>query len=510
MSDDATRILIYAPRAVGPETPVPVGVAALNRSDFPMIIAQCTVKAAYGASEDSFRDESAWDREIVASNQLVDPHDRWCSAIGFAPPSDFAGIVKFEGQISYQVPQTGIRRHVEDLVERLTTSRTDASTSSEREAAPSFGKEVTLPWQLETRVSPVEASIHQDWYAGDFFYSWLSQDGAENGIPTEVAARAGDGLGLSWACPILSCGSQLLTQREQESWDELNTEIEQSSAEVLLVPTREYKPKNSAYSRFVLRTSGQTLNYAAGPFSGQEVESLEVFRRKAGPVDEEDPAMPPLAGLKVWNGYFAEEDVRDQFHWGTNLWTELLLSGERKTLIGGSDGLAELAFREGRPVSRVQLADGKREHAFGTIRTLVHCPQGLSIDNLLNGLKDGRAIVSEGPVASFVLHNELGETASIGGSLQGRRFRVSVRATSTQYCGDFQEVVVRRGDFAEQTEQIELLLMAGVAEDMKSIHFEDDLDIPVGSQGYLRIEAYTKRDDRVFYVFTNPIWITAI
>lgn len=529
MPRHSVAISIHVPDCSTHGASLPVGFALLNVSDSEVHVTRCIVTSSLVTLEGSSAG-SASVRKAIVTDRSVEPRGRWCGVVEFTLPDAFVGIVKLEGELAYRVAGAGLMRHVERLAQKLSPSAADPSrpSTSERRSSPSSPKEISVPWELETRVLPLEVPSQPDWYAGDFCYSW---HGADDGIPTEFMAKAAERLGLSWVVPIQPDGSETASHQVDHAWQALDAEIERIGSGVLLVPAQELKLASSSPRRTGLLLIGEGtrrtecreardslprtapkghLTYATGPFSRQDVDSPLLFKEGITAKAGKAVGLPQLTGLKIWNGHLAAADVDDQFHWGSNLWTALLLSGERLVVVGGSDGLARLLL-EGRTVrSRWKQSQRCSEHVLGTIRTLVQCPDGLSRRSLLDGLSEGRVIVSEGPFVSFAVHNELGDSAQIGGSVEGQSFAISITATSTEEYGEFQEVAVRGGSFAKKNEEILVLLQRGISEDMKCITFEDELDVPAGYDGYLRIEAYSRRDDRVFYAFTNPIWVTRL
>ena len=74
-----------------------------------------------------------------------------------------------------------------------------------------------------------------------------------------------------------------------------------------------------------------------------------------------------------------------------NKWIELLRQGKHVYAIGNSD--AHSLCNVG---------------AYGGYRTYVYCPQGLTQQNILDALKTGHAVVSQGPLLTFSINGTPG------------------------------------------------------------------------------------------------------
>ena len=160
-------------------------------------------------------------------------------------------------------------------------------------------------------------------------------------------------------------------------------------------------------------------------------------------------------------------------------------NGLRVTATGGEDSISNL----------------HRSKIVGSVRTYVHTgSRGLDMDAWFEGLREGRAFVSSGPLVELTANGRMaGETVALpaGGGAVALAGRVdSITPLERVF-------VVCRGE-----ERADIPLSG----DRRSVAFEVDLQIDRSGWCHLRAEGHPSEraplDVRYAQAFTNPIWIT--
>ncbi|UCE07109.1 MAG: hypothetical protein JSW07_03470, partial [bacterium] len=206
-----------------------------------------------------------------------------------------------------------------------------------------------------------------------------------------------------------------------------------------------------------------------------------------------------LDGFQIWNG---END--DIFYRGSPNWIKLLLEGKRPSLIAGNDahgnfnhfrqiGFPFLTFRE----SNSQL--------FGKMRTGVRIIKNFSQQNLIQAVKNCRALVSNGPVVDLLIRNEQNKTVQVGDEIQGHQFNLTIRIKSSEEFGTLESFHLFRGDLIAKQEDSILV----VENFINRYSFELEHKLAVFSNPvYIRAELTARKtNDQITRCLTNPIWI---
>ena len=147
------------------------------------------------------------------------------------------------------------------------------------------------------------------------------------------------------------------------------------------------------------------------------------------------------------------------------------------------------------------ITDLQRTKIVGSVRTYVHTgSRGLNMDAWFEGLREGRAFVSSGPLVELTANGRMpGETVALpaGGGALALAGRVeSITPLERVF-------VVCRGE-----ERADIPL----SPDRRSAAFGIDLEIERSGWCHLRAEGHPSEraplDVRYAQAFTNPIWIT--
>ena len=200
---------------------------------------------------------------------------------------------------------------------------------------------------------------------------------------------------------------------------------------------------------------------------------------------------------------------------GIEKWDELLrvdLDPLRKIFIsGGSDAHGDLNYTIGGVGPLIALND----NAMGKVKTLVYASGGKNRENILNGLRNGRSVVTDGPVVIFGIDRDQngrlegnGSDVIIGDHIvlpQGDATTFFIQWISTDEFGDIDEIVIFRGD-THQTQPVERYQLNGKE---GSLTWSQNATMAPGTY-YYRVEARVKDEhgNIAYRCYTNPIWVT--
>lgn len=244
------------------------------------------------------------------------------------------------------------------------------------------------------------------------------------------------------------------------------------------------------------RLPAQALAFAAHPEVLPPILQRLLIRR--GRWLDADYQHPKLTGLQILNG--------NRDHWfehGRRKWIERLLHGQRILIIAGND--AHGNFNRFRQIGTLFLTLVEHEEQIlGQCRTGLFMTGSITLDSVLNALRQGRAIVTEGPFAAIKLRNG-DHQAIIGEQMNGPLKQLEMTAISTAEFGGLAEIKVLCGDIKNNREYVVFQQQpVGI-----SMEFRASLtDLPEFSHGYFRMEVISQKDQRVYHCLTNPIWVT--
>ena len=232
------------------------------------------------------------------------------------------------------------------------------------------------------------------------------------------------------------------------------------------------------------------VSYAAHPLEPTPFFQKRLIRR--GNWHREDLLYEGLSGLQFWNGKRDAGLMR-----GRKAWIDLLLEGKRVFALGGDDAHGNFnRFRQIRvPFVTMRESDQQR---FGAVRTALYLPDGLSELGMLEALRAGRSMITDGPFVAFQLEGEGGEQVCIGGEIPCGKLWLELEAETTGEFGDFCEIVLYRGDIAQGREEVFQRWTR------KERRLSVRTKVEVVGPGYLRAEGKTQRGH---WCLTNPIWI---
>ena len=216
-----------------------------------------------------------------------------------------------------------------------------------------------------------------------------------------------------------------------------------------------------------------------------------------GTWDRNDYRLSGLAGIQFANGPLTQGFLR-----GYDRWIEALRSGSRLMIIGGNDAHGNFnRFRQiGIPFILLKESE---DQLFGKIRTGIFLPL-LSRENILNALRSGTSIVTDGPVINLRVDASSHESSAIGNMYRGSRHTVFVEARSSQEFGSIASYRVFRGIIGKAESPLDSLEHPG------SFNFDRSFEIDVDAPCYLRAEVWTGAadagDGKRHFCLTNPVW----
>ena len=239
------------------------------------------------------------------------------------------------------------------------------------------------------------------------------------------------------------------------------------------------------------------LAYAAHPC--EPVPFLQHLLLHRGKWPDGDIANPKLSGIQFANGY-----VSGGFKEGYRQWINALLQGKRLFALAGND--AHGNFNRFRQIGIPFVKIHEMEHQiFGKMRTGVFL-DSLSEDSILNSIRSGMSIITDGPVANLRVISSTQTMSSIGCSYTGAKHTVLLEVRSSTEYGSIELLKVFKGNIGQK--EIELVVEKnnnGYSADQK-FSFETE------SESYIRAEVWTSskdsNDDRPHFCMTNPIWFT--
>ncbi len=375
------------------------------------------------------------------------------------------------------------------------------------------------------------------WYAGDLHtHSHLTSDQVEFGVPWEPGVALARAMGLSWygiadhSYDLDDHLDDALRNHEDlPKWHLLWREVDALESRLddfVLLPGEELSVGNrfrrnvhmlifgerrffeghgdSAERWFrtkpqwripevLERVSPDALVAAAHP--GAPVPPLEWLLLRRGRWGERDLQHPRLDGMQCLNGSFDSG-----FERALTLWIRQLLRGNRLALLAGNDAHGNFGrFRQiGLPFVTMRES---REQLFGRAKTVVHLPDGLSRTQLLAHLRNGRAVITDGPFLEIRALSRDGHEAGPGEELADRPARLYLRALSTQEFGYVREINIWLGRIGREERRLERIRRTSLA-----YEFETEIPFPAGAgPGYVRATLFTReRGDH--HALTNPVW----
>jgi hypothetical protein len=504
------EILVDMPWRVDAGQPIPVVCIIKDADRFPVklkrIIARCKMKGGEALETALLND----DIPLYVSDQY------WHKLFSIEPPDGQTGDMEVAVEIEFV--RNGVKRTIiSDNLPGLSH-------------AP-----------LNVFVSPYKLPAFDGWYYGDpHYHSDMTQDQVEFGAPVEVAAVMGRAMGLSWFTVAdhsydldVAVGEYFQHDPKRTRWRRVREDVERLNSEnngFVVIPAEEVscgncKSRNIHLLAFdtpqfipgkgdgikrglnkrpdlSLRQCINTINnmggfaYAAHPEAGNGFLGTLMLNRDHW--RDPDYAQGGYIGLQFWNGMADKE-----FEKSREKWIQLLLEGRRLYVLAGNDAHGD--FNRCRKVKypNTKLSESY-DHIFGKVRTYAYCGGAeSSADAILDALKNGRTVVTNGPVAILEARNGAGHTASIGEEITGGDFTLTIRVRSSEEFGQVDRVRLYRGDLIDRSEHVEKTFVPSNSE-MTHVFTHR---IAHRNRCYVRVEAKSSVGSKRYRCLTNPIWL---
>lgn len=242
------------------------------------------------------------------------------------------------------------------------------------------------------------------------------------------------------------------------------------------------------------RLDEQALAYAAHPEDRTPFLQWLLIRR--GKWSKADYLHPRLNGLQLYNGH-----LDPALPAALRRWVELLLAGRRLAIVAGNDGHGNFAvFRQiGFPFFTMRE---QRHQLFGVARTGVLVKGQLSLQNIKEGLRSGRTLVTTGPFMELVAHTPSG-SAHIGQTAAGSPCELTVHLQSSPEFGRLERAVLWLGK-REAAREVQLWTCTHFPTRMTH---HAKIEIPPGpGELYVRGELHTLGPQGRRSCYTSPIW----
>lgn len=397
------------------------------------------------------------------------------------------------------------------------------------------------------------------WYSGDtHFHSYYSDNVVEFGFPVEATTKAGKSIGLDWVTVTehsFDLDSKMKFEYEDGvgnviteifdetgKWNQLKNDCKDisqggySDSEFKCIEAEEISVRSEGVEeRYVhylaYKISGYILGEgeAAYPQGGSEVNvdtggdgwddvprtynlsdvisnvSIQGgFGYGAHPTSEawydfgvthrikwqpEDYNLTGYSGFEIWNSYGNSED-RDS---GIEEWKKLLAEGRHIFVSAGSDAHGDF--------SHATSILGSSDNAFGKLRTYIYSPSGFTKNGILEGLKYGHSIMTDGPLVIFTANGaKVGDAITVA---QNSDITLDIQGASSPEFGEEISYTVYYGVVYGSENPV----ASGSFNAYPSNADTKVLNIGTISNnkgGYFRIEATTDTGKKAY---TNPIWI---
>ncbi|MBN2092654.1 CehA/McbA family metallohydrolase, partial [candidate division KSB1 bacterium] len=375
---------------------------------------------------------------------------------------------------------------------------------------------------------------------GDLHYhSNYTADQVEFGAPLAATVQLGKALGLKFFAVTDHSydldddeNNMLKNDPELKKWQNLLSEVESlnTNHDFLIIPGEEvsagnHRDKNVHFlilnnkkfipgkgdgaekwfqtkpdlsiAEILQKLESSALAFASHP----EIKPpfLQKLLVRRGKWEANDYEHGRLNGLQIWNG---KNDVF--FLEGLSQWRKQLLDGRKLIIVAGNDAHGNFnRFRQiGFPFFTFRE---KNFEIFGSTRTgVILSRPKLSLSSLLDCLRQGRCVISNGPLLLFYgLEGTLNQF-QIGDTFHAGGIDLHIQAQSTNEFGNLKNLIIYVGDILKHDEY-----MLWEERDFSfKFQYEKKINIPsLPQKGYIRGELHTEGVNQDYHCYTNPLWI---
>ncbi|MCX6121389.1 MAG: CehA/McbA family metallohydrolase [Ignavibacteriales bacterium] len=435
----------------------------------------------------------------------------------------------------FDVPIMGLTGNIEcDVIFRLTDNNQKQFYHNDNHRTSSHRP-------LKVFISRNSLPKFEHLYLGECHsHSHYTDDQVEFGSPLGASALLGKSLGLSFFCVTDhsydlddKVDNYLINDPDLPKWRQLHQEVDKLNSKLsnfTIIRGEEVTCRNSADQNVHLLLLGNkkfftgtgdgaeqwlktrseytisdvleekelsTLAYAAHPF--EPVSFLQRLLLHRGKWHERDIVNSKLSGIQFANG-----QLSDGFQEGYRQWVKALLQGKRLFVLAGNDAHGNFnRFRQiGIPFFKIH----EMEHqVFGKMRTGVFLAS-LSEGNILNSLRAGMSIITDGPVVNLSVISSTNQLSSIGCSFVGTKHTILLEVQSSTEYGSIELLKVFNGSIGQTEAEL-------VSEkDLKRFDLDRNFSFETERDSYIRAEIWTSSldssDGKPHFCLTNPIWFT--
>lgn len=429
-----------------------------------------------------------------------------------------------------------------------------------------FENRAPFETSLKIYVSPYPLpKFNNNWYYGDIHYhSEFTHNLTEFGGPMRMAKAAGIVLGLNWvnitdhSCDFSGDKEFSLMKNQAKSLSENYKFLLISSEEITVK-----KPREFLFSDFLHLLYNNADKFIEGTFEGTfdligvfGFLKPESFAFAAHPTsfpnwEEEDKDYQTalkyenFLGLQIFNAkaksiyslpnpeyridmfrkikrkipfnlkklfWRTFSDYLKQWERGVKIWDKFLKEGlnqepaRKLFIVGGSDAHGDFNFGIlVNPLTGNLMTD----NAFGKVRTLAYCEE-LREERLMESLKKGRCIVTDGPIATFKIkgiNNGKEVVGDLGDEIliSEKKIEIEIEWKSTKEFGKIKRIkLIRNGEILNKDVLIRIEKdEAWAGKKIVKLYQEED-------KAYYRIELFSNKRREKFCCYTNPIWVKRV
>ncbi|MFH0989786.1 MAG: CehA/McbA family metallohydrolase [bacterium] len=242
--------------------------------------------------------------------------------------------------------------------------------------------------------------------------------------------------------------------------------------------------------------SSASVVYASHPF--EPIPFLQKLLLGRGEWAVADLTSESISGLQILNG------SRDKgFFDGYHIWIQQLLQGKKLFLLAGNDAHGNFNRFSQLAIPFISIRE-RDTQLFGKMRTGVFIDGELSANTLLDALRNGTSVISDGPVAEL---NARQRPSYAKSESESKTVALRLHAVSSAEFGKIRRLNIFLGILGSECERS--IDIDGFQEGY-SVQLEREL--PVNSACYFRAEVVTSSmgtyDSREHFCYTNPVWIT--
>ena len=126
-------------------------------------------------------------------------------------------------------------------------------------------------------------------------------------------------------------------------------------------------------------------------------------------------------------------------------------------------------------------------------------------EKILEALSKGRTILTEGPFAQLAIVRDHDRVALMGDESSPEDKALLVEAISTPEFGRLKDIQIIFGDLEKKRE----IVCEEIGKFKEPYRYTNrNVPLPVGHNGYLRLEVTSEVDGKEKLCLTNPVWLT--